>query len=170
MSQGQRPSRKRAAARRPKKTAGPRSSPPSQHEPQEGTRVETPGPPAAASGAQRHDGESRATAFPIVGIGASAGGLASFESLFAAMPSDDASGIAFVLVQHLAPDHKSVLVDLVKRYTKMQVFEAENGMPVLPNSTYIIPPNHDLKLIGGALYLERHQDRHKPQLTIDHFF
>lgn len=52
--------------------------------------------------------------FPIVGIGASAGGLAAFEAFFSAMPADSESGVAFVLVQHLSPDHKSLLVDLVK--------------------------------------------------------
>ena len=59
--------------------------------------------------------------FPVVGIGASAGGLAAFEAFFSAMPTETESGMAFVLVQHLAPDHKSILSDLVKRYTRMQV-------------------------------------------------
>ena len=66
--------------------------------------------------------------FPIVGIGASAGGLAAFEAFFSAMPAETESGMAFVLVQHLAPDHKSILSDLVKRYTRMQVFEVTDGM------------------------------------------
>jgi two-component system CheB/CheR fusion protein len=63
------------------------------------------------------------TGFPIVGIGASAGGLAAFEAFFSAMPTATDPGMAFILVQHLAPDHKSILTDLVKRYTSMQVFE-----------------------------------------------
>src|SRR5262249_28677434 len=102
--------------------------------------------------------------------GASAGGLAAFEAFFAAMPQDDDSGMAFVLVQHLSPDHKSILADLVKRYTRMQVFEAEHGMLVRPNCTYIIPPNHDLTLVDGALYLSQHDEQRKPRLTVDHFF
>ena len=65
--------------------------------------------------------------FPIVGIGASAGGLAAFEAFFSAMPADADPGMAFVLVQHLAPDHKSILTDLIRRYTRMQVFEVEDG-------------------------------------------
>ena len=68
--------------------------------------------------------------FPIVGIGASAGGLAAFEAFFSGMPAETEPGMAFVLVQHLAPDHKSILSDLVKRYTRMQVFEVEDGMVV----------------------------------------
>jgi two-component system CheB/CheR fusion protein len=56
---------------------------------------------------------------PVVGIGASAGGLAAFEAFFSGMPADTDPGMAFVLVQHLAPDHKSILTDLVRRYTRM---------------------------------------------------
>ena len=72
--------------------------------------------------------------FPIVGIGASAGGLAAFEAFFSGMPAEADPGMAFVLVQHLAPDHKSILADLIRRYTRMQVFEVEDGMSVQPNS------------------------------------
>jgi len=84
--------------------------------------------------------EPHGPAFPIVGIGASAGGLAAFEAFFSGMPSGIDPGMAFVLVQHLAPDHKSVLTDLIRRYTRMQVFEVEDGMTVQPNCAYIIPP------------------------------
>lgn len=63
--------------------------------------------------------------FPIVGIGASAGGLAAFEAFFSGMPADTDPGMAFVLVQHLAPDHKSLLTELIRRYTRMQVFEVK---------------------------------------------
>ncbi len=63
--------------------------------------------------------------FPIVGIGACAGGLAAFEAFFSAIPKDSETGMAFLLVQHLAPDHKSILSELVKRYTRMRVQEAE---------------------------------------------
>src|SRR2546430_716942 len=94
-----------------------------------------------------------ALGFPIVGIGASAGGLAAFEAFFSAMPADTDPGMAFVLVQHLAPDHKSILSDLVKRYTRMQVFEVADGMTVKPNCTYIIPPNCDMAFLNGTLQL-----------------
>ncbi|MCX5836318.1 MAG: hypothetical protein NTX62_04980, partial [Deltaproteobacteria bacterium] len=65
--------------------------------------------------------------FPIVGIGASAGGVKAFEAFFSGMPADADPGMAFILVQHLAPDHKSILTDLLRRYTRMQVFEVEDG-------------------------------------------
>ena len=60
--------------------------------------------------------------------------------------------MAFVLVQHLAPDHKSILSNLVKRYTRMQVFEVEDGMAVQPNCAYVVPPNRDMAFLNGALH------------------
>ena len=89
--------------------------------------------------------------FPIVGIGASAGGLAAFEAFFSGMPADTDPGMAFVLVQHLAPDHKSILTDLIQRYTRMQVSEVEDGMVVQPNCAYIIPPGRDMAFLNGTL-------------------
>ena len=126
-------------------------------------------PDAAPSDASAGRASSEPT-FPVVGIGASAGGLAAFEAFFSAMPPDEDTGMAFVLVQHLSPDHKSILVELVKRYTRMKVLEAENGMVVQPNCTYIIPPNRDLTLAEGALWLSSHAESRGPHLTIDHFF
>src|SRR5271155_4588693 len=108
--------------------------------------------------------------FPIVGIGASAGGLAAFEAFFAGMPPDTDPGMAFVLVQHLAPDHKSILSDLVKRYTRMQVFEVEDGMPVRPNCAYIIPPNRDMAFLDGTLQLLEPVAPRGHRLPIDFFF
>ena len=93
------------------------------------------------------------TDFPIVGIGASAGGLAAFEAFFSGMPADADPGMAFVLVQHLAPDHESILSALVQRYTRMKVFEVQDGMPVRVNCAYIIPPNRDMAFLNGALHL-----------------
>jgi two-component system CheB/CheR fusion protein len=78
-------------------------------------------------------GEIHAAGFPVVGIGASAGGLAAFEAFFSGMPCTTDPGMASVLVQHLAPDHKSILTDLIRRYTRMQVFEVEDGITVRPN-------------------------------------
>jgi two-component system CheB/CheR fusion protein len=108
--------------------------------------------------------------FPIVGIGASAGGLAAFEAFFSAMPADTDPGMAFVLVQHLAPDHKSILTELVRRYTRMQVYEVENGMAVRPNCTYIIPPNRDMAFLNGALQLFEQTAPRGMRLPIDFFF
>ena len=108
--------------------------------------------------------------FPIVGVGASAGGLAAFEAFFSGMPADTDPGMAFVLVQHLAPNHKSILSDLVKRYTRTQVFEVEDGMIVKPNCAYIIPPNRDMSLQDGALKLLEQPSPRGLRLPIDYFF
>ena len=108
--------------------------------------------------------------FPIVGIGASAGGLAAFEAFFSGMPGDINPDMAFVLVQHLAPDHKSILTDLVKRYTKMQVFEVTDGMRVQPNCAYIIPPNHNMAFLDGELQLLELNAQRGMRLPIDFFF
>jgi two-component system CheB/CheR fusion protein len=107
-------------------------------------------------------------AFPIVGIGASAGGLAAFEAFFSSMPAEP--GMAFVLVQHLAPNYASILSDLIRRYTRLQVFEAEDGMTVQPNCTYVIPPNRDMELLNGALRLQEPIEPRGHRLPIDYFF
>jgi two-component system CheB/CheR fusion protein len=131
-----------------------------------------PGDHAAADAARGAEpaAPGGATVFPVVGIGASAGGIAALEAFFSALPRNEQTGMAFVVVQHLSPDHKSVLVELIGRCTGMQVREAEDGMAVRPECTYIIPPNHDMTLVGGALRLVRHDDQRKPRLTVDHFF
>jgi two-component system CheB/CheR fusion protein len=108
--------------------------------------------------------------FPIVGIGASAGGLAAFEAFFKGMPNDRDPDMAFVLVQHLAPEHKSILDEIIQRCTKMKVFEAENGMNVEKNCVYIIPPNYDMELIKGNLSLTELTTPRANRLPIDLFF
>nr|MDA3834544.1 hypothetical protein [Spirochaetales bacterium] len=113
---------------------------------------------------------SEATGFPIVGIGASAGGLAAFEAFFSGMPGDIDPGMAFVLVQHLAPDHKSILTDLVRRYTRMEVFEVQDGMKVQINCTYIIPPGQDMAFLNGTLQLLEPFAPRGQRLPIDFFF
>ena len=109
-------------------------------------------------------------AFPVVGIGASAGGIAAFEAFFSTMPAESDPGVAFVLVQHLARDHKSILSELIRRYTRMQVFEVEDGMVVRPNCAYIIPPNRDMQLSNGALHLLEPGLARGIRLPIDFFF
>ena len=115
-------------------------------------------------------GRRSGPAFPIVGIGASAGGLAAFEAFFSGMPADADPGMAFILVQHLAPDHKSLLTELIRRCTRMEVFEVEDGMEVRPNCTYIIPPNHDMTLLHGRLQLIDPIAPRGQRLPIDFFF
>src|SRR3984957_16403763 len=85
------------------------------------------------------------------------------------MPEDN-PGMAFVLVQHLARDHKSMLSELIGRYTRMQVFEVEDGMVVKPNCAYIIPPNRDMALVNGTLQLLEPTLARGIRLPIDFFF
>lgn len=108
--------------------------------------------------------------FSVVGIGASAGGLAAFEAFFDGLPSDRSLDMSFVLIQHLAPDHKSILTDIIRRFTKMQVFEVEDGMVVRPNCAYIIPPNRDMAFIDGALQLFEPVTPRGLHMPIDFFF
>ena len=108
--------------------------------------------------------------FPVVGIGASAGGLAAFEAFFSGMPPDRDPNMAFVLVQHLAPDHKSILTELIQRYTRMQVFEVADGTQVRRNCAYIIPPNRDMAFLNGALHLLEPAFPRGQRMPIDFFF
>jgi two-component system CheB/CheR fusion protein len=110
-----------------------------------------------------------APAFPVVGIGASAGGLAAIEEFLAALPTDGSLEMAFVLLQHLDPDHKSLLLDLVRRYTKMEVEWAADGVKVKPGCTYILPPNKSMSLVDGRLVLAKPAAPRGLRLPIDHF-
>jgi two-component system, chemotaxis family, CheB/CheR fusion protein len=80
----------------------------------------------------------------IAALGASAGGLEAFEKFFKYMPSD--AGIAFIVVQHLAPDHATALPELLAKYTQMPVEQARDRRQVAPNRVYIIPPNATLTI------------------------
>ena len=106
--------------------------------------------------------------FPIVGIGASAGGLEAFGSFFSKMPVD--SGMAFVLVQHLDPSHVSNMVDLLKRYTQMPVIEARDGLKIEVNHVYMIPPNYNMTVIDRTLNLVELVERPGISHGIDLFF
>lgn len=105
----------------------------------------------------------------IVGIGASAGGLEAFEQFFTRMPPD--SGMAFVLVQHLAPDHASLLPELLARYTPMPVWQVTAATPVAPDHVYVIPPNATLTVTDGVLHVASPPVEPRGRRTpIDHFF
>src|SRR6187549_4137562 len=80
--------------------------------------------------------------FPVIGIGASAGGLEALETLFSAMPAS--TGMAFVVIQHLSPDFKSLMDELLSRRTSMPIRQAENDMPVEPNTVYLLPPMKEM--------------------------
>ncbi|MDX8398207.1 MAG: chemotaxis protein CheB [Mariprofundaceae bacterium] len=103
-----------------------------------------------------------------VGIGASAGGLEVIEDFFKKIPND--SGMAFVVIQHLSPTHKSMMVELLSRHTEMPVLRAEEGMKVKANSVYLIPPNHNLKIFHGSLLLDQQSHDRGLNLPIDIFF
>ncbi len=104
--------------------------------------------------------------FPVVGIGASAGGLEAFSQLLGHLPVD--TGMAFVLVQHLDPKHASKLSDLLAKYTTMPVVEVTQDLAVEADHVYVIPPNFTLTFIRGTLHLEP-RDGHGPHV-IDYFF
>jgi two-component system CheB/CheR fusion protein len=89
----------------------------------------------------------------VVGIGASAGGLEALEQLFARMPEQ--TGVAFVVVQHLSPDFKTQMPELLSRWTRMPVRIAEHEMPVEADTVYVMPPNRDMIVSGGRLLLEQ---------------
>ena len=115
--------------------------------------------------------EPTASAGPsyVVGVGASAGGLEALVSFFSALPPD--SDMAFVVVQHLSPDHKSLMVELLAKHTGMPVQHATDGMPVQPNHVYLIPPSKNITIYHGALFLAD-QDRTLGHINvpIDLFF
>jgi two-component system CheB/CheR fusion protein len=119
---------------------------------------------------KKEKAKSNNKSFPIVGIGASAGGLDAFKAFFSGMPDDTESGMAFVLVQHLAPDHKSALSDIIRRYTSMQVLEVKDGMKVQCNCAYIIPPNYDMVFLNGVLHLKEPSAPRGHRIPIDVFF
>ena len=106
--------------------------------------------------------------FPIIGIGASAGGLEAFEEFFRFMPPE--SGMAFVLIPHLDPDHASMLTDILQRITAMPVMEAKDQMPVAPNHVYVIPPNRDMTIFHGKLQLIVPEGPRGHRMLIDSFF
>jgi two-component system CheB/CheR fusion protein len=111
---------------------------------------------------------SDTSSFPIVGMGASAGGLEALETFFSQMPPG--SGMAFVIIQHLDPTHKSMLIDLIQRHTRMKVVQVEDGLKVEPNLIHIIPPNRNLTIRQGALYLKPPPPTQRLRLPIDTFF
>lgn len=112
--------------------------------------------------------EVRPTEFPIVGVGASAGGLAAFAQLLACLPVD--TGMAFILVQHLDAHHESALAQLLSRNTSMHVREVTERTRVQPNHIYVIPPDRLLAFSRGALILSARTSAHASAHSIDFLF
>src|SRR5438270_11060635 len=105
--------------------------------------------------------------FPVVGLGASAGGLDAFRRLLTALPPR--TGMAFVLIQHLDPTHASMMVDLLAGHTPMTVQQAADGMPLEREHVYLIPPGSYLSIRDGALRLSEPLERHGARLPYDFF-
>ena len=104
----------------------------------------------------------------VVGVGASAGGLEALERLFEHMPAD--TGMAFIVVQHLSPDFKSLTNDILARRTRLPIRVVEDAMPIQPDSIYLIPPRKDMIVRGGRLLLTDKDLDQLVALPIDHFF
>jgi two-component system CheB/CheR fusion protein len=123
------------------------------------------------SSAERFDEAGTEAGLPprfIVGIGASAGGLDSLEKFFRAVPPD--TGLGFVVVQHLSPDYKSMMVELLSKHTPMKVRHAEDNLTILPNTVYLIPPKRQLTVYHGKLYLTEQPAVSGINLPIDILF
>lgn len=108
------------------------------------------------------------TLFPIVGIGASAGGLEALEQFF--QNTTDNSGMAFVVIQHLDPNHSGIMPELLQRMTKMPVYQATDRLKVKQNSVCVIPPNKSLTILNGYLHLFEPVESRGLRLPIDIFF
>jgi len=112
--------------------------------------------------------ETKHKAFPIVAIGASAGGLEAVTQLFQNLPAN--TGMSFIYMQHLSPDYKSVLVELLSRVTPMKVIQAKNRMPIHPNTIYVIPEGKEMIVSAGFIKLSPRKKDRVSFLSIDSFF
>ena len=111
-----------------------------------------PSPSKPGDSAKKHPKQKRADrvqeSFPVVAIGASAGGLEAYKEFFRELPLG--TGMAFVLIQHLDPSHESMLVEIIAKSTRMPVEEVKSGVPVLPDHVYVIPPNALMAVADGT--------------------
>jgi two-component system CheB/CheR fusion protein len=110
----------------------------------------------------------KTASFPIVGIGASAGGLEAYQELLRNLSAKP--GMAFVFIMHLAPGHKSMLPELLARLTKMPVSQIKNGMPIEVNHVYIIPPGANISIASGKLIVNNMNNAGLKRMPIDWFF
>jgi len=124
----------------------------------------------AASAVAQPAGRARedAAPCPIVGIGTSAGGLEALEQFFTHVP--EGSGIAFVVVQHLDPTHTGMMAELLQRFTRMKVSQVRDRMRIKAGEVYVIPPNKDMSILHGTLYLFEPGAPRGLRLPIDFFF
>ena len=122
----------------------------------------------ASEPVQTDSSSSLSTAHFVVGIGASAGGLEAIERFFDNVPED--CGLTFVIVQHLSPDFKSLMDELLARHTKLPIHRVENGLEIQPNAIYLIPRKKNMVLSSGRLMLTDHDQKSGLNLPIDLFF
>jgi two-component system CheB/CheR fusion protein len=132
------------------------------------TMQPTPAIPNPTPSPQADDTRNPGCHFPIVGIGASAGGLEALELFLKNVPVR--SGMAFVIVQHLDPTHKGMLAELLQRGTAMKVMQIKDHTRVRPDCVYVIPPNKDLFILHGVLHLLDPVAPRGLRLPIDSFF
>lgn len=137
------------------------------HERYSEKKIKTPKKVAKKSTSKKAAGKTGGD-FPIVGIGASAGGLEAFETFFSHMP--EACNMAFVLIQHLDPTHKSIMASLLERHTTIKVREISDGDKVEANHIYLNPPDKYVEIINGTLTLTDRPERYGSALPINHFF
>lgn len=113
-------------------------------------------------------GSNQTEQFPIVALGASAGGLEAFQHFFKAIPID--CNLAYILISHLAADHVSLLPEIIQKITKIRVQQASDGMVIEPNNVYVIPPGKNISVHDGVLKLEALKKHKGLNLVIDMFF
>jgi two-component system, chemotaxis family, CheB/CheR fusion protein len=145
------------STRRTKKTSGPGIA-----------KAKTRKATAAQSGTRGIQEQPGEHLVPVVGVGASAGGLEAFTHLLQALPAD--TGMAFVLISHLSHTHKSMLTELLSKSTRMKVVEVSRKTRVQANHVYVITPDADLALSDGAITVRSAVESRKPHMAIDHFF
>ncbi|MGF1587617.1 MAG: CheR family methyltransferase [Bacteroidales bacterium] len=121
-------------------------------------------PPKAKPSQNRKPAEEQI----VIGIGASAGGLEALQDFFKAMPTD--TNLAFVVIQHLSPDYKSLMDELLARNTDIPIHVATDGLAVKPNNIYLIPPRKNISIFHDKLYLEEYNPKKGLNLPIDIFF
>src|SRR6185436_13245021 len=109
-----------------------------------------------------------ATPFPVIGLGASAGGLQALKDFFTHMPAN--SGMAFVVIMHLSTKHESHAATLLQATTEMPVMQVTEAIQVEPNHVYVIPPTKNLEMSDGQIILKDQQLSEGKQVAIDRFF
>ncbi len=168
-----RPVKSKAVGREARKTDPKEAPTASQHPAESGASSDEGSPekretrPAPDAAAAPGEGERAVDAFPIVGIGASAGGLEALEAFFKAMPTD--SGMAFVVVTHMVEDRTSLLPDIIRRQAALAVKDIEDGMPAAPDAIYMPPSDRDVVLAGETFRLQKRPARHELHMPVDLF-